>query len=261
MRQAYNLARHAPADYNTSVLGRFDPALIAQARKRVAGAKEAWGAVAGGEVHRLAGLTEQFALVGDSLRRLYPGGNLLADELQATVTQTQHVGGGAAARRWRWRSRPACSTSTRRSRTPISTNPQQRERVQRLAERIAAVREGQPPQPLEAWMEELYRRVSDRQTLGSVVHEMRASLSESEKAIDQYFRNPADAQVLVPVPSQLSAMRGVLSVLGLDQASQAALRMRDDIDALLSTEVDPARAAADRHLRSPGRQPRARSAS
>ena len=47
----------------------------------------------------------------------------------------------------------------------------------------------------------------------------------------------------MPVPNQLSAMRGVLSVLGLDQASQAALRMRDDIDALLATEVDPARAA------------------
>ena len=49
--------------------------------------------------------------------------------------------------------------------------------------------------------------------------------------------------MLLPVPKQLSAMRGVLSVLGLEQASQAVLRMRDDVDALLSTEVDPAHAA------------------
>ena len=47
-------------------------------------------------------------------------------------------------------------------------------------------------EPLEAWMEELYRRVSDRQTMGSVVQELRASLSEAEKAIDQFFRNPAE---------------------------------------------------------------------
>jgi chemosensory pili system protein ChpA (sensor histidine kinase/response regulator) len=91
-------------------------------------------------------------------------------------------------------------------------------------------------------MEELYRRVSDRQTMGSVVAELRASLSEVEKQIDQYFRNPADRQVLIPVPAQLGSMRGVLSVLGMDQASQAALHMRDAVDQLVQTEVDAQRA-------------------
>ena len=38
-------------------------------------------------------------------------------------------------------------------------------------------------------------------------------------------------------------MRGVLSVLGMDQASQALLRMRDEVDGLVSTEVDPAKVA------------------
>ncbi|MBK6863235.1 MAG: Hpt domain-containing protein [Ideonella sp.] len=242
VRQAYGLAHHVPADYNVSVLGRFDPALIAQARKRVASAKEAWGAVAGGEVHRLTGLAEQFALVGDSLRRLYPDGKLLADELQTTVTEIQHVAAAPPA--------PLAmelATSLLYLEASLEDgdfeNPLQGERVRRFAERMAAVRGGAAPDALEGWMEELYRRVSDRQTLGSVVHELRASLSESESLIDQYFRNPADTQALTAVPAQLSAMRGVLSVLGLDQASQAVLRMRDDVDALLTTEVDPARAA------------------
>jgi chemosensory pili system protein ChpA (sensor histidine kinase/response regulator) len=52
-------------------------------------------------------------------------------------------------------------------------------------------------------MEELYRRVSDRQTMGSVVQELRASLSEVEKSIDKFFRNPSDASVLHDVPVQL----------------------------------------------------------
>ncbi|MEO8124401.1 MAG: Hpt domain-containing protein, partial [Burkholderiales bacterium] len=205
VRQTYHLDLEPPADYNVSVLGRFDPALIAQAKKRVTSAKDAWGAVAGGDVHRLAGLTEQFSLVGDSLRRLIPAGDALDDgEFEGL---------------------------------------EQRERVAKLAQRITAVRSGEAPKALDAWMEELYRRVSERQTLGSVVHEMRAALSESEKLIDRYFRNPAEREVLTPVPAQLQAMRGVLSVLGLDHASHAALRMRDDIDALLQTEVDPQRAS------------------
>jgi chemosensory pili system protein ChpA (sensor histidine kinase/response regulator) len=37
-------------------------------------------------------------------------------------------------------------------------------------------------------------------------------------------------------------MRGVLSVLGMDQASRAALHMRDEVDALAQTEVEPQRA-------------------
>jgi chemosensory pili system protein ChpA (sensor histidine kinase/response regulator) len=101
------------------------------------------------------------------------------------------------------------------------------------------VRQKQPPEPLEPWMEELYRRVSDRQTMGSVVQELRASLSEVEKSIDKFFRNPVDNAVLHEVPVQLSSMRGVLSVLGMDAASQAILRMRDEVDGLVSTDVDP----------------------
>jgi chemosensory pili system protein ChpA (sensor histidine kinase/response regulator) len=121
--------------------------------------------------------------------------------------------------------------------------PEQGERVTRLAGRIAAVRQGAAAAPLEAWMEDLYRRVSDRQTMGSVVQELRASLSEVEKLIDQFFRNPADRNLLIPVPNQLSAMRGVLSVLGMEQASTALVRMRDEVEGLVQTEVDPQRVA------------------
>src|SRR6185295_12763888 len=66
---------------------------------------------------------------------------------------------------------------------------------------------------------------------------------EAEKLIDQFFRDPTDRNVLIPVPNQLSAMRGVLSVLGMEQASTALLRMRDEVDGLVSTEIDPERVA------------------
>ncbi len=237
-RQAYGLAQHVPADYEVNRLGRFDPAMIAQARKRVSSAKDAWSGVAGGEMHRLGGLSEQFSLVGDSIKRLYPKGEVLADELQNAITQTQQSGAAP---------QPPLAMEVATSVLYLEAsledadfdNPDEAQRVGRLAQRIASVRAGHTPDPLEAWMEELYRRVSDRQTMGSVVQELRASLSEAEKHIDQFFRNPADRPALSPVPQLLSSMRGVLSVLGMDQAAHAVLRMRDDVDGLLSTEVDP----------------------
>ncbi len=238
VRQAYGLAQHAPADYEINRLGRFDPALIAQARKRVASAKDSWSAIAGGEMHRMGGLSEQFSLVGDSLKRLYPNGDLLADELAQAVAQTQQSGVAP---------QPPLAMEVATSVLYLEASledgdfdhPEEGQRVKRLANRIASVRAGNTPDPLEAWMEELYRRVSDRQTMGSVVQELRASLSEAEKHIDQFFRNPAQREALAPVPGLLASMRGVLSVLGMDEAAHAVLRMRDDVDGLLHTEVDP----------------------
>ena len=242
VRAAYALPVQTPTDYSLSVLGRFDPAIITHAKKRVVAAKEAWSATAGGEMHRISGLAEQFALVGDSLRKLFPYGESFAAELQTAVAQTQAANAAPPA--------PLAmevATSLLYIEAALEDgdfeDPDHAGRVRRLGERLAAVRQEAPPEPLEPWMEELYRRVSDRQTMGSVVQELRASLSVAEKAIDDFFRNPANPGVLVDVPQQFASMRGVLSVLGMDQASQALLRMRDEVHGLASTEVDPARVA------------------
>ncbi|MBG6079476.1 chemosensory pili system protein ChpA (sensor histidine kinase/response regulator) [Rubrivivax gelatinosus] len=238
VRAAWRLDDSAAADYDVARLGRFDPSWVAQARKRVAGAKDAWSGVAGGEEHRLTGLAEQFTLVGDSLQRLFPSGEVLAAVLQDAAAQTVAAQAAPPAPL-------AMEVATALLYLDASLedgefdHPALPERVQRLARRVDDVRRGQPQAPLEPWMEELYRRVSDRQTMGSVVQELRASLSEAEKQIDAYFRDPTQREALIPVPGQLSAMRGVLSVLGLDQASQAVLRMRDEVDTLAQTEVDP----------------------
>ncbi|MED5617949.1 hybrid sensor histidine kinase/response regulator [Ideonella sp. BN130291] len=242
VRRVYGLTQKTAVNYEDARLGRFDPAWIAQARKRVAGAKDGWSAVAGGELHRLNGLAEQFALVTDSLKRLYPSGDRLADALHGAVHQTVTSGQAPSPEL-------AMEVATAMLYLDASLedgefdHPEEAVRVQRLAQRIDHVGHGAPSEPLEGWMEELYRRVSDRQTMGSVVQELRASLSEAEKLIDQFFRNPAEREVLIPVPGQLSAMRGVLSVLGMEQASHAVVRMRDEVDGLIATEVDPQRAA------------------
>lgn len=237
VRQAWGLPVVPAADYESSRLGRFDPAWVSQARKRVAVARDAWSAVAGGELHRLNGIGELFALVGESLRRLFPGGERLSAALHDAVAGTADSGQAPPAGL-----AMEVATSVLYVDAALEDadfdRPDEIQRVQRLAERIDAARGGAPAQPLEGWMESLYRRVSDRQTMGSVVQELRASLAESEKQIDLYFRTPQAVEPLVPVPGQLQAMRGVLSVLGFDHASQAVMRMRDDVDALLHAGAD-----------------------
>jgi len=237
VRRTFGLERHQPVNLTAATLGRFDPAWVTQALKRVAGAKDGWSAVAAGELLRLGGLSEQFALVSDSLRRLFPDGDVLAQAMARAVQETVQT-----ARE----PEPGLAMEVATSLLYVEAcledgefdQPEQRQRVQRLADRIQRVSEGQTAPPLEGWMEDLYRRVSDRQTIGSVVQELRTTLSEVEKHIDQFFRDAQDKSALMDVPTQLQSMRGVLAVLGLDTASQAAVRMREDVDHLLQPDAD-----------------------
>src|SRR5205085_9253532 len=129
------------------------------------------------------------------------------------------------------------------------------ERTARLAERLKKVVQGGQPEPLESWVEDLYRRVSDKQTMGSVVGELRGTMGELEKLLDQFFRNPADKGPLRDAPGFPAQKRRVLSVLGLDQAARAGPRMRASGEDTPTTERHREQARAARTLDKLGHHP------
>jgi len=237
VRQAYGLADAKPVDYASSPFGRFDPALLAQLRKRIGVAKETWSGLSGGDAHKLKGVREQFAHLGETLVKLYQPSEPLTKTLSAaveTVAATARAPGAELAMEV-----ATAILYLEAAFQDLDPNDQQlAERTARLAERLKKVVQGGQPEPLEHWVEDLYRRVSDKQTMGSVVGELRGTLGELEKLLDQFFRNPADKGPLRDAPNFLGQMRGVLSVLGLEQASQAVLRMRDTVENIIVTEID-----------------------
>ena len=236
VRQTFALQRFVPVDYEAQRFGRFDPTVLAQARKRIAAATETWSSLAGGDRNKLKPAADQFSLVCDSLRKLHPSSEALAQSLSKVIEGTLRSGEPPP---------PALAMEVATSVLYLqaafeeldTTEEEMGQRAHRLAERLDNVRMGSEPEPLEHWMEELYRRVSDNQTMGSVVDELRSTLGEAERAMDQFFRQPEDTGPLAVVPGHLSQMRGVLSVLGLDQASLAVVHMRDTIEHLLLKEV------------------------
>ncbi len=241
VRQAYGLTSSRPVDYDTVQFGRFDPALLVQARKRIGTATETWSALSGGDINRLKVVSEQFGQVSESLLKLHPENAELSRALLKAVDLTVRS------------AEPPSTPVAMEVATAIlyldaayedmdPTESNMAERSQRLARRLDHVIAGGQPEALEPWMEELYRRVSDRQTMGSVVEELRTSLTEIEKSLDTFFRNPQDKVPLHDVPNQLAQMRGVFSVLGLDQASHATVRMRDTVEKFLVDNIDEATA-------------------
>ena len=243
VRSTYRLTQAKAVNYDVAQFGRYDPAVLLQARKRIATATETWSALAGGDTNRLKMVSDQFGAVSDSILKLHPESNDLARALVHAVDQSSRSG------------EPPSTPVAMEVATAVlyleaayedldPTDTTMAARSFRLAQRLDQVTKGGQSEPLEGWMEELYRRVSDRQTMGSVVDELRTSLGEIEKSLDQYFRNPADKVPLHEVPSQLAQMRGVFSVLGLDQASLATLRMRDSVEKLLIETTTPTNTGA-----------------
>ena len=237
VRSAYALHRHKAVDYLKVQFGRFDPALLAQARKRILTAKESWSALSAGDLSKLKAVADQFSLISDSLIKLHPSSEPLALALTRAVEVTVRS------------AQPPVIELAMEVATSIlylevafedqdSNDAQLTGRTLHLSERLETVKNGGMAQPLEPWMEELYRRVSDKQTMGSVVGELRVSLGEVEKSMDAFFRQPKDKNLLSRVPGQLAQMRGVLSVLGLDQASLAVARMRNSVEQMLEIEID-----------------------
>src|SRR5690606_38894538 len=241
VKQAFGLVDEQPVNYHQATLGRYDPAVLAQARKRIHTAKEAWSLFSGGDASRARQVVDQFGLVADSLLKLHPASTVLAQALVKAAEQATREARGV---------RPELAMEVATTTLYLEAafedfDPNAHElteRTQALAARLESVLAGEPAQPLDTWMEQLYRRVSDRQTMGSVVGELKASLTEAEKSLDQFFRAPVEKAGLHVAVSQLGQMRGVLSVLGLDQAVQTVARMRTVVDQILDTEVDEAMA-------------------
>lgn len=243
VRQAYGMAKTKPVDYATSPFGRFDPVLLGQMRKRIAAAKETWSALSGGDAHKAKVVGDQFGLVCESLVKLYPPSQPLAQALGAAMEGVVRAG-RVPTPELAMEVATAVLYLEAAFQDLDPNDAQMAERTTRLAERLGKVVQGGQPEPLEHWVEDLYRRVSDRQTMGSVVGELRGTLSELEKVLDQFFRNPEDKGPLREAPNYLAQMRGVLSVLGLDQASHAVQRMRDSVENIIVTEIDEEKARA-----------------
>ena len=229
IQETWKLKSTKQVNYEISQFGRFDPAILTLAKKRIVVAKELWTALSGGDIQKIRGTSEQFKLVSESLVKLYPSSQPLA---QALVNTSDSVVLNKQA--------PSAEFAMEVATAILyleavlegwgSTDTEMEFRARKLAQRIEHVRNGGQAETVEPWIEELYRRVSDRESMGSVVGELRICLTDVEKSIDQYFRSPTLPQVLQPVPGKLSQMRGIFSVLGLDEAGSAVVNMRDRVE-------------------------------
>ncbi|MFZ4649608.1 MAG: hypothetical protein ACOYLV_02765, partial [Rubrivivax sp.] len=238
VREAFGLTSQPFPDYETARLGRFDPVWVTQARRRLAAAREVWAGVCAGELHQLPALPEQFALVGDSMQRLYPGGEQLAAALSAACEQVVSAAEAPAAA---LAMEGATALLVLEALLEVSDldDATLARHIATLTDRLdRASGPGAQERAPEAWMAGLYRRVSERRTAAAAAQELRLTLAEVEKQLDQFVRNPLQRDVLTAARPALDAVRGVLAMLGLQAGAAAVADMGTQVGRLEHAEID-----------------------
>ncbi|MDH5857995.1 response regulator [Lampropedia aestuarii] len=232
VREAFGLQEMEPVDYNHTVFSLIAPAQKQAMRQALKETTDGWNAVMEGHIEQIDQVARQLgefaALIGTHMAAAKPLMETM-EGLVERVKQTQQV--------------PTAELAMELATTILYfqalledvriRSDKMPERMQELTQRLRDVAEKGHAQPLPVWVEELYTRVSDGETIGSVVSELKANLSEAESHLDRFFRYPTDTAALEDVPGILGRARGVLAVLGLVPATKAIQQINSDIRELI----------------------------
>ncbi len=237
----------AAVDYQRTYFGLVDPSLVQQVRKRIGLVKEGWSQLSNDDFTRVGKLLEGTQLLGQALREIAPGAESL-------TTAIEHMVRAVSERRDLLTPERVLEVATALLFLEASfdhfqaDDAQFLQRASELARRLDRSAEGVAAGTFAPWMEELYRKSSESQTMGTVVQELRHDMSTVERLLDAYFRDPATQSELAPVPKLLTQMRGVLSVLGMDVAANALAHIRQTVENLMLSPPDEHQAREPRGL-------------
>ncbi len=116
-----------------------------------------------------------------------------------------------------------------------SSDPDLKVKTEVMFHRLQQVSKNQEAPNLLPWMEALFRRSGDHQTIGNVAGELKQLVSEIERNFELLFQNSRNPDALDRLTTLLNQIRGVLSVVGLEDAVYTVSHLRRRLDTI---EVD-----------------------
>jgi chemosensory pili system protein ChpA (sensor histidine kinase/response regulator) len=98
---------------------------------------------------------------------------------------------------------------------------------------------------MPAWLQALSQSAQERITVSTFISEAQVNLRSVEKALDAYFRDPAEKKGLTPCGGQLRQVAGALALLGHSDAMSAAQSLAARVDKMAAAAEVPLKAECD----------------
>jgi chemosensory pili system protein ChpA (sensor histidine kinase/response regulator) len=253
-RRLYRLADTVPTDFETPRYGVVDARALRQAREATAQAKLAWEKYVRGSAHDLPAFAAAAQNFDAAVARLpWPGLQRLAASM-AGLRRALAAAGTPLAELLALDVATALlfvEQSLERGARAVAEHDR---RATELAERLLRLTEQQQAdgEPMPEWLVELSRAAQDRLTTGALVVELNANLRACEKALDAFFRDPAQRADLPGLDRLLRQAAGALRLLGHDEAADGADSVAGQVAAFAEATDPPDAAACERVAASVG---------
>ena len=236
IRATYQLDEQVPADYEHKRYGKIDSAALSAAKERLDQAKNLWNRIAGGDASAAGAFEQEIQSLSEAGAKLGSAAltKLLAElkgiAHRAAQLQPGHDLGLEVATALLFVEN-ALNHSTRLA-DDFS------ERANEMTARLLALVAGKQPVQAAQWLDEMSREAQQRQTLMVLSGEMKSSLGQVEKMLDEFFNNPSKRSILEPIDPILHQIAGALAVLDQDEAIQAIEHTRAEVKRFAEAESD-----------------------
>lgn len=235
--KAYGVEDFQYIDYVKPVYGRIDPALIKQTRAAITTAKSTWSSFSSGEPIAVNRVSTAVVDMCKLLIQTIPESKEFAETLVNEVNKLVQAAKAPP---------PSLALEVATAILYLDAvfdnldlnNETLKDKFTRLVERLTHAAQEDQPLPIDPWIEELYQNIHDHASMGNVVTELHAMVNKVEQQIDNFLRKNADPIVLTEAISGMRQIFGVLSVLGVDDASKAVTGMIKKVEWLVHNHAD-----------------------
>lgn len=218
VHSAYQLAGQISGDYETKRYGRLDQAVLAEARERLSQAKTLWARLVNGDGSVAAEFEKQMQGLASAGARLHaPALEKLLRELNGIARAAHSQPGEALA--LEMASSLLFVESALQHASRLSESFAQR--AEALTARLLAVVAGEQPDASTQWLDDLSRDAQQKETVAVLAGEMRTSLNQVEKGLEEFFADGSQRVGLTAVDQTLYQIEGALAILEQDEAVQA----------------------------------------
>ncbi|MDB5796711.1 MAG: chemotaxis protein histidine kinaselike protein [Paucimonas sp.] len=223
VKSAYQLAGQVPADYERRRYGQVDQALLAAAREHLNQAKNRWSALAGGNQSAGAGFEQHMQALAEVGARLgAPSLEKLLRELNGIARAAHSAAGEALALEMAGSLLFVENALNHASRLSEGFG----EKAEALTARLLAVVAGESPATQTQWLDDMSRDAQQKETVGVLAGEMRTSLNQVEKGLEEFFGDATRRAALPVVDSTLHQIEGALDILEQEEARLAIANAR-----------------------------------
>ena len=228
----YGLDLASVCAYDTLIYGNAGPAEREQLHEALSAFKELWSDVCAGDVHKIDALADQVTRMLHGIETVWPSVRQFPDALHGVIRNIQQTGQAP---------HPDLAMELATAVLFLEAAAQEHQhddqefivRTDLLAQRLAAALNGIQVAPLTGWMESLYARISDRDSLGQVVTESRCAMGEVERALDDFFRHPQKTEQARASIAKLETIASILMMLNCEEAGAAVSAMTRQVQQLV----------------------------